>query len=236
MNGTYDRCAVQQMPSIDGRSHSLVPALREVFDRASSPDARLRINAQEAIYASGDEDESLYLIDSGQVKLSMASASGKDCLIAIYMKGEMFGESCFTSASKRFETATAMQPTVVRKMSRRDFLAEVERLKVTEPLLRHLASRIADRQSAVFDLITMPSERRLAKALLDTAEKLGIRDAAWLRVDPKISHEELSQIVGTTRPRITAFMQRFRQLGLIDKSGRAILVHHAKMRAFVEED
>ncbi|HEX6086438.1 MAG TPA: Crp/Fnr family transcriptional regulator [Thermoanaerobaculia bacterium] len=224
------------MPTNDGRTHSLVPSLRDVFDRASAADARLRVSAQEPIYASGDEDESLYLIESGQVKLSMASASGKDCLIAIYTKGEVFGESCFTSAPKRFETATAMQPTIVRKMSRRDFLAEVERVKATEALLRHLAARIADRQSAVFDLITMPSERRLAKALLDTAEKLGARDGAWLRVDPKISHEELSQIVGTTRPRITAFMQRFRQRGLIDKAGRATLVHHTKMRAFVDEE
>ena len=236
MNGTYDRCAVQHMPTNDGRSHSLVPSLREVFDRASMAEARLRINAQESIYASGDEDEALYLIESGQVKLSMASAAGKDCLIAIYTKGEVFGESCFHSATKRFETATAMQPTVVRKMARRDFLAEVERLKASETLLRHLACRIADRQSAVFDLITMPSERRLAKALLDTAEKLGVRDGAWLRVDPKISHEELSQIVGTTRPRITAFMQRFRQAGLIDKSGRATLVHPLKMREFVEQE
>lgn len=236
MNGTYDPNAVQQMPTNDGRAHSLVASLRDVFDRASLTEARMRINAQESIYASGDEDESLYLIESGQVKLSMASAAGKDCLIAIYTKGEMFGESCFTAAPKRFETATAMQPTVVRKMSRRDFLAEVERLKTTETLLRHLATRISERQAAVFDLITMPSERRLAKALLDTAEKLGLRDGVWLRVDPKISHEELSQIVGTTRPRITAFMQKFRKLGLIEKAGRATLVHHAKMRTFVEED
>jgi Cyclic nucleotide-binding domain len=58
-------------------------------------------------------DEAMYLIDSGQVKLSMSSASGKDCLLAIYSNGDVFGESCFTSV-KRFETATAMQTTVVR--------------------------------------------------------------------------------------------------------------------------
>jgi CRP/FNR family transcriptional regulator, cyclic AMP receptor protein len=236
MNGTYDRSAVHPMPTNDGRAQTLVPSLREVFDRASLADARVRVQAQESIYASGDEDESMYLIESGQVKLSMASAAGKDCLIAIYTKGEVFGESCFTGAPKRFETATAMQPTVVRKMSRRDFLAEVERLKATEPLLRHLAARIADRQSAVFDLVTMRSERRLAKVLLDMAEKLGVRDGAYLRLDPKVSHEELSQMVGTTRPRITAFMQRFRALGLIESAGRAILVHHERMHSFVEED
>lgn len=224
------------MPTDDGRAQPLVPSLREVFDRASAADARMRVNAQESIYASGDEDESMYLIESGQVKLSMASAAGKDCLIAIYTRGEVFGESCFTDAPKRFETATAMQPTVVRRVSRRDFLAEVERLKATEALLHHLATRIADRQAAVFDLVTMPSERRLAKVLLDVAEKLGVRDGVYLRLDPKISHEELSQIVGTTRPRITAFMQRFRQLGLIDRAGRAIMVHHARMREFLGEE
>jgi CRP/FNR family cyclic AMP-dependent transcriptional regulator len=236
MNATYDRSALQPMPTNDGRAHSLVPSLREVFDRASLAEARERYDAQKSIYASGDENESLYLIESGQVKLSMASAAGKDCIIAIYGKGDVFGESCFTGMPKRLESATAMQTTVVRRMSRRDFLAEVERLKLNEALLRHLAGRIADRQSAVFDLITMDSELRLAKALLDTAEKMNNRDGVYLRVEPKISHEELSQIVGTTRPRITAFMQKFRKLGLIDKVGRAILVHHAKMRAFVEED
>ena len=224
------------MPTDDGRALPLVPSLREVFDRVSVADARMRVNAQESIYASGDEDESLYLIESGQVKLSMASAAGKDCLIAIYTKGEVFGESCFTDAPKRFETATAMQPTVVRRLSRRDFLAEVERLKATEALLRHMAGRIADRQAAVFDLVTLPSERRLAKVLLDMAEKLGIRDGVWLRLDPKISHEELSQIVGTTRPRITAFMQRFLKLGLIDRAGRAVMVHHTRMREFLGEE
>ncbi|HUR82196.1 MAG TPA: Crp/Fnr family transcriptional regulator [Thermoanaerobaculia bacterium] len=236
MNGTYDRCAVEPMPTNDGRATTLAPSLREVFDRASAPDARTRVNAGDAIYATGDEDDSMYLIDAGQVKLSMASAGGKDCLIAIYTKGEVFGESCFTTAPKRFETATAMQPTVVRRISRRDFLAAVDRLRASDALLRHLAARLADRQTAVFDLVTMRSERRLAKVLLDIAEKLGYRDSEYLRLDPKISHEELSQIVGTTRPRITAFMQKFRQLGLIETAGRAIIVHHARLIEFVEHE
>lgn len=222
--------------SNDGRANPLVPSLREVFDRASVGDTRVRVNAHESIYASGEEDESMYLIESGQVKISMASAGGKDCLIAIYSNGEVFGESCFGPSPKRFETATAMLPTVVRRVSRRDFMAEVERLRTTEALLRHIAQRLAERQAAVFDLVTMASERRLAKVLLEVAEKLGVAEGPYLRLDQKVSHEELSQIVGTTRPRITAFMQRFRQLGLIETAGRAISVHREKTRAFVEED
>lgn len=224
------------MPAHDeGRAHP-APSLREVFDRAAHADTRLRVDAQAPIYANGDEDESMYLIESGQVKLSMSSAAGKDCLLAIYTAGDVFGESCFTASTKRFETATAMQPTVVRRASRGDFLAAVERTRATEALLAHLAKRIAERQTAVFDLVTMPSERRLAKVLLGVAEKLGTPQGAYLRLDQKISHEELSQIVGTTRPRITAFMQRFRERGLIVTIGRAISVHRDKTREFAEAD
>lgn len=219
----------------DGRA-PLTPALREVFERASLADTRMRVDAQAPIYANGDEDESMYLIESGQVKVSMSSAAGKDCLLAIYTAGDVFGESCFMTPSKRVETATAMQPTVVRKASRRDFLAAVERFRATEVLLAHLARRIAERQAAVFDLVTMPSERRLAKVLLGVAEKLGLPEGPYLKLDQKISHEELSQIVGTTRPRITAFIQRFRERGLVVTVGRAISVHRERVREFIDAD
>lgn len=223
------------MPSIDGRAHAHVPSLRDVFDRDTLADTRVRVDAQQPVYATGDEDDSLYLIESGQVKLYMSSEEGKDCLLAVYTAGEVFGESCF-AAVRRFESATAMQPTIVRRASRRDFLAEVERASAIDALLAHIARRLADRQSAVFDLITIDSERRLAKVLLAFAEKLGRQDGAYLRLDQRISHEELSQIVGTTRPRITAFMQGFRKAGLIETTGRSIGVHCQLLREFLARD
>ena len=224
------------MPSKDGRAHAHAPSLRDIFDRDSLTATRQRVEPQQAIYATGDEDDSLYLIESGQVKLSMASASGKDCLLAIYTAGEVFGESCFGGASKRFESATAMQPTLVRRASRRDFLAEIERASSYELLLRHVGSRLAERQIAVFDLVTTAAERRLAKVLLTFAEKLGSVDGPFLRLGQRLSHEELSQIVGTTRPRITAFMQRFRKAGLIETGGRSINVHRQKVREYLARE
>lgn len=223
------------MPTNDGRAPTLVPSLREVFDRASGADTR-RVDAQETIYASGETDEFFYLIESGQVKVSMASAGGKDCLIAVYRNGDVFGESCFAGAAKRFETATAMQPTIVRRVSRRDFVSEVEKARAADAIMQHLATRMVERQWAVFDLVTLASERRLAKVLLDVAEKLGVPEGAYLRLDQKISHEELSQMVGTTRPRITAFMQKFRTLGIIETAGRAISVHRQRTREYIETD
>ena len=222
------------MSSIDGRAEPPIPSLRDVFDRVSA-DARVRVNAHEPVYATGDGDDAIYLIESGQVKLLMSSAEGKDCLLAIYTAGEVFGESCFDSTVRRLESAVAMQPTLVRRASRREFLVEVERASASESLLRHLAVRLADRQAAVFDLVTIASEKRLAKVLLAFAEKLGRPDGNTLRLD-RISHEELSQVIGTTRPRITAFMQRFRQAGLIKTSGRTIYVHAERIRDFLSGD
>jgi CRP-like cAMP-binding protein len=209
-----------------------VTSLRDVFDRQSLAVTRLRGDGHRTIYATGAEDDALYFIELGQVKISMASEEGKDCLLAIYGAGEVFGESCFTRSNRRYETATAMQFTIVRRVSRRELFHEVERAGAMEALLRHLAVRLFDRQPAVFDLITNDSEQRLAKVLLHIAEKLGKPEGSFLRLE-RISHEELSQIVGTTRPRITAFMQRFRTLGLIQTVGRTISVHRQRTRAFL---
>ncbi|HJQ41042.1 MAG TPA: Crp/Fnr family transcriptional regulator [Thermoanaerobaculia bacterium] len=220
------------MPTIDGREDAPSQALRDVFDRDSLPFVRTRVDGQKSIYATGDEDDALYLIDSGQVKLTMSSASGQDCLLAIYTVGDVFGESCLTGGRKRFETATAMQSAVVRRVTRRDFLAEVYRSGAFDSLVRHVAARLCERQTAVFDLVTMDAERRLAKVLLAFAEKLGTADGEFIVLEQRISHEDLSQIVGTTRPRITNFMQRFRKMGII-QGHRGIHLHRQKAREFL---
>lgn len=221
------------MGSRDGRTHAHVPSLRDVFDRASSSAAQVRVDAGQSIYGTGDDDDAMYLIESGQVKLSMSSASGKDCLLAVYASGDVFGESCLV-APRRIDTAAAMLPTVTRRVARRDFLAAAKALSATDLLLGHVASRMVERQTAVFDLVTMDAERRLAKILLGIAEKLGTFEAPYLRFEQRISHEELSQIVGTTRPRITAFIQKFRQLGILEVAGhRSISLHREKVKEFL---
>lgn len=221
------------MPSTDGRAHAHVPSLSGVFDRNALSSARMRVDAHQPIYATGDADDAMYLIESGQVKLSMSSAAGKDCLLAIYTSGEIFGESCFARGGRRFENASAMEATVVRRVSRKDFVAEVQKENAWNALLDHLATRMGERQIAVFDLVTMDAEKRLAKVLLGIAEKVGTADGEYLRIEQRISQEELSQIVGTTRPRITAFMQRFRKLGIVGNTRRAISVHQQKAREFL---
>jgi CRP-like cAMP-binding protein len=224
------------MPAKDGRAHAHAPSLREVFDRDTTSDARVRVEPHQPVYATGDADDSMYLIESGQIKLSMSSAAGKDCLLAIFTAGDVFGESCFNGHDRRIENAIAMEPSVVRRIARRDFLNAVDHANAIPTLVRHLAARLGQREAAVFDLVTMPSERRLAKVLLEIAERLGAHDGAFRTLDQHISHEELSQIVGTTRPRITAFLAKFRKLGLVARDGRMIKVNVARTREYVSRD
>lgn len=224
------------MYSLKPQEPAHASSLREMFDRPTMTTTRLRMEGGQVVYATGDDDDAMYFVEQGQVKISMASAEGKDCLLAIYGPGEVFGESCFDGKHRRSESATAMTFSVVRRASKRDFVAELDRTHSAEVALRHLAIRLDESHHAVFDLITNDSEQRLAKVLLTFGEKLGRPDGAFLRLEHRISHEELSQIVGTTRPRITAFMQKFRSLGLIETAGRAISVHRQRLRAFLARE
>ena len=90
--------------------------------------------------------------------------------------------------------------------------------------MRYLAERIADQQQVIANLVTADSEQRLGKTLLSLGRTLGKKDPRNIRFELKLTHEELSEMVGTTRPRISVFMQRFRNLGLIETNADHFLV------------
>jgi hypothetical protein len=107
----------------------------------------------------------------------------------------------------------------------------LSRDSLLEGYVRYLALRIADQQQVIADLVTVDSEQRLGKTLLQLARTLGKKDQRSTRIELKISHDELSEMVGTTRPRISLFMQRFRNLGLIATNLDRFLVIHEKQLA-----
>ena len=90
--------------------------------------------------------------------------------------------------------------------------------------IRYLAVRVADQQQVIANLVTVDSEQRLGQTLLQLGRTMGKKDPRSIRIELKISHEELSEMVGTTRPRISMFMQRFRNLGLIETNKEHFLV------------
>ena len=116
----------------------------------------------------------VYFVESGQVKLLMLSSEGKECLLAIYSGGDIFGELCLSGIGARVETATAMKATTVKQIPYSQFFARLHRDSLFEGFVRYLAVRIADQQQIIANLVTVDSEQRLGQTLLQLA-------APWAR-------------------------------------------------------
>jgi CRP/FNR family transcriptional regulator, cyclic AMP receptor protein len=190
--------------------------LRESLQRETMNSRAVRVARHANVYTTGDQDETVYFVESGQVKLLMLSADGRECLLAIHGAGDIFGELCLSGLGQRAETATAMKATTVQQIPSAQFFARLSRDSLIEGFVRYLAVRIADQQHVIANLVTVDSEQRLGQTLLQLARTMGKKDPRSIRIELKITHEELSEMVGTTRPRISLFMQRFHHLGLIE--------------------
>lgn len=222
---------IQSIPQIEQFKQQLRSALAQEVTYGRAVTAA----KQAHVYTCGDQDGAVYFIESGQIKLLMLTPDGKECLLAILTTGDIFGELCLSGLGERQETAVAMEATVVRVMPCAHFLLLLNRDGLLPGFIQYLAMRIADQQETIANLVTVDSEQRLAKTLLHLARKLGKQDPRSIRIEPRITHEELAAMVGTTRPRISAFMQRFRELGLIEISTeRFLIVKEAKLTAYLE--
>lgn len=168
----------------------------------------------EHVYNWGDQDDCVYLVEQGRVKATRFSEGGKQCLLSIHGPGDVFGELCLISES-RAETTTAMTVVVAREIPCLAFRSLLAHEGLSEALFGHLAGRLAEQQQMITYLVTMDCKQRLAAVLLHLGRKLGRRCPAGLRLEEKITHEELSAMVGTTRSRVGYFLKSFHEEGLI---------------------
>jgi CRP-like cAMP-binding protein len=198
--------------------------LRESLLRETLNSRAIKVARHTNVYTCGDQDEMVYFIETGQIKLLMLSSDGKECLLAIHGGGDIFGELCLTGLGARLETATAMKATTLKQIPCGQFFARLSRDSLFEGFVRYLAVRIADQQQVIANLVTVDSEQRLGKTLLQLARTMGKKDPRSIRIELRITHEELSEMVGTTRPRISFFMQRFHNLDLIETNRDHFLV------------
>lgn len=196
----------------------------------------ITIDKNSNVYSNGDQDEAVYFIESGQIKLLMLSPEGRECLLAIHSTGDIFGELCLSGIGSRLETATAMEITILKRIPRQKFFMRLSSNALIEGYVQYLAMRIAEQQQVIGDLIMADSEQRLGKIILQLGHKLGKKVLSNTRIEFKISHEELSEMVGTTRPRISMFMQRFRSKGLIETNPEHyLIIKENKLAAYLAE-
>ena len=210
--------------------------LRDSLRRETMNSRAVKIARHQHVYSCGDQDEVVYFIESGQIKLLMLSSEGKECLLAIHSGGDIFGELCLSGLGSRLETATAMKATTLKQIPCSQFFARLSRDSLFEGFVRYLAVRIADQQQVIANLVTVDSEQRLGKTLLQLARTMGKKDPRSIRIELKITHEELSEMVGTTRPRISLFMQRFHNLGLIETNeDRFLIIKEKKLTDYLAQ-
>ena len=196
--------------------------------------ATIHVGKHRPVYINGDSADKIYFIESGQIKLLMLSPEGKECLLGIHTAGEVFGELCLAEPKVRQETAIAMEDSVLRTIPCETFFRHLSSNLLVEGFTQHLANRVSEQQQIIATLLTVDSEHRLGEILLALARKLGTPDPPCLRIEHKITHEELSRMVGTTRPRITHFLNRFRGLGLIEMSSdRRLVVNEKKLARYL---
>jgi CRP/FNR family transcriptional regulator, cyclic AMP receptor protein len=201
----------------------------------NSPTVTVAKNAH--VYRCGEPDQTVYFIESGQIKMLMRSPEDKECLLAIHTTGDIFGELCLSGLGTRLETAIAMEETVLKQIPRPRFFERLGRDSLfVVGFVQYLATRLADQQQVIANLATVDSEQRLGKTLLRLAHTLGKKDPHSIRIELRITHEELSEMVGTTRPRISLFMQRFRNLGLIEiNADHFLIIKEKKLTAYLAQ-
>lgn len=184
------------------------------------------------LYVSGQHDSHLYLIESGHIKTLMHAPSGKGCLLDIYSRGDVIGESCLLGG-KHAETAIAMLHTVVTKVPRARFVEVLSSAGLVEECLRYHCARLTEQQQAITLLATVDSELRLAITLQRLAGALGTRCGDRIRIEQRLTHEELSDMIGTTRSRVGHFLKKFRSAGLLADGGPFLVVVESRLARYV---
>jgi CRP/FNR family transcriptional regulator, cyclic AMP receptor protein len=170
------------------------------------------------IFSQGEPADAVFYIQEGKVKVRVISEMGKEAVVALHGNGDFFGEGCLTGQPVRLATVVAMTKCVIMRLDKAAIVRALrDEPKFTEVFMSYLLTRKARVEEDLVDQLFNSSEKRLARALLLMAN-FG-KEGKPQPVIAKISQETLAEIVGTTRSRVNAFMNKFRQLGFVEYNG-----------------
>jgi len=187
----------------------------------------------EVVFAQGETADAVFYVRKGKVKLSVVSKGGKEAVIALLGTGDFFGEGCLTAQKLRMCTATAIAQSSVMRLERGTVLEVLKQEPAfSELLLSYMLSRTMRIEEDLVDQLFNSSEKRLARALLLLAN-FG-KEGTPEMVIPKISQETLAELVGTTRSRVSFFMNKFRRLGFIKYNG-TLEVHSSLLNVILHD-
>jgi CRP/FNR family cyclic AMP-dependent transcriptional regulator len=201
--------------------------------KVGSGKAVMEYRKNQIIFAQGEVADSVFYIQRGRVKLTVISDQGKEAVVAILEPGQFFGEGCLNGHPLRIGTTTAMENCVVTSITKHAMIAVLHlEPKFSELFIAYLLTRNGRIEEDLVDQLFNSSEKRLARLLLLLAN-FG-KDGPPQPVLAPISQETLAEMIGTTRSRVSFFMNKFRKLGLIDYNGK-IKVHDSLLNAVLHD-
>ena len=189
----------------------------------------LKFEKNQHVFEQGDVADSVFYLQKGRVKLTVVSEHGKEAVVGILEPGQFFGEGCLNGHPLRIATTTAMEESVVTSIAKEAMIATLRtQPKFSELFMAYLLTRNSRIEEDLIDQLFNSSEKRLARLLLLLAH-FG-EEGGSQSILLNISQETLAEMIGTTRSRVSAFMNKFRKLGLISYNGK-IEVHNSLLNA-----
>lgn len=192
-----------------------------------------KYDTNQTVFQQGDAADAVFYIQSGKLKLTVVSEQGKEAVIALLSGRDFFGEGCLTAQTRRMSTATTLSPATIVRVEKTAMLALIkEEPALSEFFISHLLDRAIRVEADLVDQLFNSSEKRLARVLLLLAN-FG-KESKPEPMIAKISQETLAQMIGTTRARVSFFMNKFRRLGFIEYNG-GIEVHSSLLNVVLHE-
>jgi CRP-like cAMP-binding protein len=188
----------------------------------------------EPVYTQGDPADAVFFVQSGKVKLTVVSTHGKEAVVAILSEGSFFGEGCLTGQPFRISTVNAIEQSTVLRVTKPVMVDLIHQdPQFAERFLSYLLSRNVRMEADLVDHLFNSSEKRLARLLLLMAD-FG-HESKPMPLIAKMSQETLAEMIGTTRSRVSFFMNRFRELGFIEYNPNGVKVHSSLVSVVLHE-
>ncbi|MGA8025734.1 MAG: Crp/Fnr family transcriptional regulator [Bryobacteraceae bacterium] len=193
-------------------SHFEAKQILSAFGLSTSTIERQR---NQIVYAQGDSADAIFYLQSGHVKLTVLSEEGKEAVVAILGTGDFFGETCLGGQARRNSSATAVTNCAITKIAKDEMLRALEAQRgFSEFFLSYVLSRNIHLEADLVDQLCNSCEKRLARILLLLTDSGQSVESA--RILPKINQETLAAMVGTTQPRISFLLNKFKEKGFIE--------------------
>jgi CRP-like cAMP-binding protein len=193
-----------------------------------------KYSTKQSIFSQGQLADAVFYIQKGKVKITVVSKLGKEAVVAILGPGQFFGEGCLNGHPLRVSTSTTMEESTITRLEKATMIATLHsEPEFSELFMAYLLSRNGRIEEDLIDQLFNSSEKRLARLLLLLANFGKEGRPEPIRV--KYSQETLAEMIGTTRSRVSFFMNKFRELGFVDYNGQQIEVHNSLLNAVLHD-